>query len=302
MTWITRCPHCDTSFRVTYEQLGLAEGSVRCGACLAVFLATDNLEHALDEDDDDLDLVETLDDAEPEADDADLTEISVEIVDEGDDREAGDDENGDDQREGPGEAAATVLDDLDASEGLLEGYDGELDVETDTESLIGEVQPPRPGHRLAWALGSIALLLVLAVQLAWFNRTTLAENPQYRGYYETACGLIGCQLPVYKDIHALRVTHLVIRTHPSVAHALAVDAIIRNNAPWRQYFPDLRLAFSSIKGKPIANRIFKPAEYLGGEMSGVRLIPAKTEVHVSLEILDPGPDAMNYSLTIVPAG
>ncbi|MDA0979571.1 MAG: hypothetical protein O3B72_13515, partial [Proteobacteria bacterium] len=36
---ITRCPGCSTSFRVTGEQLRLADGDVRCGACLTVFQA-----------------------------------------------------------------------------------------------------------------------------------------------------------------------------------------------------------------------------------------------------------------------
>lgn len=34
---ITECPSCRTRFRVTVEQLAVADGRVRCGACLAVF-------------------------------------------------------------------------------------------------------------------------------------------------------------------------------------------------------------------------------------------------------------------------
>ena len=34
---ITECPSCQTRFRVTAEQLAVADGRVRCGACLAVF-------------------------------------------------------------------------------------------------------------------------------------------------------------------------------------------------------------------------------------------------------------------------
>ncbi len=37
--YITRCPACETSFRVNEEQLGMADGSVRCGACLRIFRA-----------------------------------------------------------------------------------------------------------------------------------------------------------------------------------------------------------------------------------------------------------------------
>ena len=36
-TLIAECPSCQTRFRVTVEQLAVADGRVRCGACLAVF-------------------------------------------------------------------------------------------------------------------------------------------------------------------------------------------------------------------------------------------------------------------------
>ena len=34
---VSECPSCQTRFRVTEEQLAVADGRVRCGACLAVF-------------------------------------------------------------------------------------------------------------------------------------------------------------------------------------------------------------------------------------------------------------------------
>lgn len=41
---LTRCPHCETRFRVTEEQLGIARGKVRCGHCMEVFNARDHAE------------------------------------------------------------------------------------------------------------------------------------------------------------------------------------------------------------------------------------------------------------------
>ncbi len=38
----TQCPHCQTRFRVTDEQLGIARGKVRCGNCMEVFNATEH--------------------------------------------------------------------------------------------------------------------------------------------------------------------------------------------------------------------------------------------------------------------
>lgn len=42
-SYITQCPHCQTSFRVTREQLAAARGKVRCGACMQVFDASHSL-------------------------------------------------------------------------------------------------------------------------------------------------------------------------------------------------------------------------------------------------------------------
>lgn len=42
-SFVTQCPHCQTSFRVTHHQLGVARGVVRCGHCLQVFNAAKQL-------------------------------------------------------------------------------------------------------------------------------------------------------------------------------------------------------------------------------------------------------------------
>ena len=39
MSILTRCPHCQTCFRVSDEQLNMASGKVRCGHCMGVFNA-----------------------------------------------------------------------------------------------------------------------------------------------------------------------------------------------------------------------------------------------------------------------
>lgn len=41
--FITQCPYCKTSFRTSITQLQSADGMVRCGACLRIFAADDNL-------------------------------------------------------------------------------------------------------------------------------------------------------------------------------------------------------------------------------------------------------------------
>ncbi|MOA50305.1 hypothetical protein D3C78_1733040 [compost metagenome] len=76
-----------------------------------------------------------------------------------------------------------------------------------------------------------------------------------------------------------------------------MDAIIYNRAPFAQPFPLLELRFEDINGQSLASRRFKPGEYLAGELAGQTDMPPQTPIHIALEILDPGTQAVNYSLS-----
>ncbi|MEE2914130.1 MAG: zinc-ribbon domain-containing protein [Pseudomonadota bacterium] len=40
---MTRCPQCNTTFRIIENQLEVASGAVRCGSCLEIFAARNHL-------------------------------------------------------------------------------------------------------------------------------------------------------------------------------------------------------------------------------------------------------------------
>ena len=46
MTELRACPKCETVFRVTTEQLSVADGALRCGRCYTIFDASANMEEA----------------------------------------------------------------------------------------------------------------------------------------------------------------------------------------------------------------------------------------------------------------
>jgi hypothetical protein len=89
----------------------------------------------------------------------------------------------------------------------------------------------------------------------------------------------------------------VVRSHPEFSGALVVDAILYNRAPFAQPFPLLEMRFADINGRLLASRRFKPSEYLAGELAGQAEMPPQIPIHVSLDILDPGTQAVNYSLS-----
>ncbi len=156
------------------------------------------------------------------------------------------------------------------------------------------------GELIKWTSLSGIALVTLIGQYTFFNFDDLARSPQWRPLYQQACGILGCQLPSRSDITKVRGTNLVVRSHPNYANALIVDAILFNEAKYPQPFPELELSFSTLNGRPVASRRFFPKEYLQGELHGMGIMPTRTPLHISLEIVDPGEQAVSYNLRLLP--
>lgn len=160
-------------------------------------------------------------------------------------------------------------------------------------------QKPRSnlGKRLLWLFLILLAAAALAGQYIWYHYDELARQDQYRPWFQEICPTLGCEVPSKVDIARIKSSNLVVRSHPDFKGALVVDAIIYNRAPFSQPFPLLELRFADLNGQLIASRRFKPAEYLSGELAGKAEMPSQTPIHIALDILDPGPKAVNYSLS-----
>ncbi|SDO93253.1 DUF3426 domain-containing protein [Pseudomonas jinjuensis] len=442
-SFITQCPHCQTSFRVSRAQLGAANGAVRCGACLKVFSAPQHIlaepgaaepeaetraeapaqpepappvapvdaeppqsapepapaaaESAKKADEtlwihDDLDL-ETLDfdeelakldefelsqeflsiegapkpaqallnqraEARDPYDERWAEELLEEHVDEPDERRQepslGNLQSIDDgEHEEPPEVAARpeIAAEPEVEAGV-EPVQAELDVEPEPAPLKVEededlpsfsarrddvlavdepedepeaLREPRPepalrdeslrelheeplhlgwekprrhwGRRILWLLLILIALGGLVFQYIAYHFDELARQDEYRPWFAQVCPSLGCTLPSKVDVEQIRSSNLVVRSHPDFTGALVVDAIIYNRASFSQPFPLLELRFADLNGQLLASRQFKPGEYLSGELAGQSEMPPQTPIHISLDILDPGPRAVNYSLS-----
>ncbi|MBL6691218.1 MAG: DUF3426 domain-containing protein [Pseudomonadales bacterium] len=279
---ITQCPECQTSFRVTEAQLRIAEGSVRCGACLNVFQAEDYLLSPL------LDMTERL--AIEQDYWLDFEDYMAQV--------------------GPVSAPAaheepgTIERDLSVVDGKSPFVDDlekpfDLEFEPDPELLLRDHRRFFPMASLKWVPGILFLLLMLGAQWAFMNLQSFAQDEAYREQILTFCRVTGCAVPDYDNLGLLETRELIIRSHPEAASALMVDVLLRNSGDFRQAFPGLWLQFMDVRGNVVASRVFRSQEYLGGEMRGLRYIPALTEVRLSLEIADPGENALGYQMEVV---
>ncbi len=172
-----------------------------------------------------------------------------------------------------------------------------LDLEDDPLHLYTQKPASTPGRRLLWILLVLLAAAGLAGQFIAYQFDDLARQDAYRPWFQQVCPVLGCKVPSRVDIAHIKSSNLVVRSHPEFAGALVVDAIIYNRATFSQPFPLLELRFADMNGGLIASRRFKPAEYLSGELAGVSEMPSQTPIHISLDILDPGNKAVNYSLS-----
>ncbi|MBT1263057.1 DUF3426 domain-containing protein [Pseudomonas pergaminensis] len=171
------------------------------------------------------------------------------------------------------------------------------DLEDDPLHLYAQKRPSGWGRRLIWLLLVLIAAAGLAGQYIAYQFDDLARQDAYRPWFQQLCPTLGCTVPSRVDIAHIKSSNLVVRSHPDFAGALVVDAIIYNRATFSQPFPLLELRFADLNGSLIASRRFKPAEYLSGELAGVSEMPSQTPIHISLDILDPGNKAVNYSLS-----
>ena len=171
------------------------------------------------------------------------------------------------------------------------------DLEDDPLHLYAQKRPQGLGRRLIWMLLVLIAAAGLAAQYIAYQFDDLARQDAYRPWFQQLCPTLGCTVPSRVDIAHIKSSNLVVRSHPEFAGALVVDAIIYNRATFSQPFPLLELRFADLNGNLIASRRFKPAEYLSGELAGVSEMPSQTPIHISLDILDPGNKAVNYSLS-----
>jgi predicted Zn finger-like uncharacterized protein len=366
-SFVTQCPHCQTSFRVSHNQLSVARGVVRCGSCLQVFNAARQLleqsaaqtpltpanlprppaisqrEWAAAEPDlDQLNFsaparIDALSASRDDGDDADQalppiierqpaleddalmanqarTEPSFSYHGEIDEPQAAIPEHDEPSMDGRGLSAIDEHDDEPArqpspapaprhsklaarSEPRLRDDNDMLDLIDDPMQLAWEKQTTPWGKRLLWTALAIVAALGLLTQYVVYHFAELARQDQYRPIFQQLCPVLGCTVPSKVDIALIKSSNLVVRTHPEFAGALVVDAIIYNRATFSQPFPLLELRFADLNGALIASRRFKPAEYLNGDLAGQADMPTQTPIHIALDILDPGPKAVNYSLS-----
>jgi len=250
MDLFTRCPQCDTTFRVTTQQLQASGGQVRCGHCEAIF-----------------DAFATLTAQEPQPAPQGLTAALG--------RPTPEDQSMVESGAQPIPAVAPITQKSQSQS-----------VRPDPAASLYEWEfrmPESPQRTLLWVILVFALSIVLAAQAAYSFRTEITIfQPQTRGYYVRLCESLGCTIGLPKLSNYLHIEasdlKLVDPSHPS---EILLMLSVRNRAPVELAYPAFELTLTDSQEQAIARRVFLPPEYLssGAQAGGLK---AGTELPIQL--------------------
>ena len=374
----TQCPQCRTAFRVSEEQLALADGRVRCGQCRQVFVAS---EHSLDapapiEEDisiPEFEVGEELVAVELEIDELDVpatfyaeiepAELDMSAFDIFDTpahepaspEPASSELDTNHEKEArqdvdviaalvtppsPGNGTAWLGNyaaneeyyrvepaDADAKQPAAEESDSSPDPEQAPPSSHEQANVPepedaipllverfdarqlypelatspdveRPRHTGLYSLAIIALLVAFLLQGTYALRDTLAQQAEMYPLMNDFCAVFDCAIAQRRELNKIVLTRSEVRSHPGQSNALLVKASMQNRAGFRQAYPVLRLQFKDLEGRALLGRDFQPAEYLPDDVKISAGIPVNTDVNLSLELVDPGSQAVSFDFEL----
>ncbi len=223
----TRCPSCETAFRVTPEQLKARAGKVRCGHCQSVFNALESL----------VDLPTAREEAGGSpAGEAVPPAIEPAPIESG--------ESG---------TAASILSETDdaAAADLPEADGGRL------------VRPVFRGRAAAWGAACMLGLALLAAQSAYFLRDELAvSQPDWRPMLEELCVLLDCSIALPRKPELVGIESSDLHPDPQGKNLLMLVTTLKNRAPFAQAHPHIELTLTDTQDRPIIRKVFSPEEYL----------------------------------------
>ncbi len=157
-----------------------------------------------------------------------------------------------------------------------------------------ESRPVRATMRtLFYGVSILMLVAALVVQYGYNHRIPLRENPTLRPWLDALCQLTNCPMPPKRDPSKIELVDNMMQSHPRYQHSLLVTATLINRADYPQPYPIVEITMTDLDQHVVAQRTFRPEEYLAGDFAGMSFTP-NVEVPLMLELSDPGDSAVGF--------
>jgi len=138
----------------------------------------------------------------------------------------------------------------------------QLVAEEEPEFIRSRAAPERRGFSVVFGGGTLVLIALIMVQLAViFRAELLARAPQARDALVQLCGVFGCTVGWPTQVDQLAVIGSELQAIPGT-DVLELTAVIRNRATFKQALPAVEVTLTDSRNRPIARKVFTPADYL----------------------------------------
>ena len=309
---LTRCPECDTTFRVTDETLKKASGQVRCGRCASVFNAYAELQD------------EGVNPSQPAArgqaekpppgprpepsKPAAPAPVRLETkrAQNGPVASVGTAAVADvlsDAEVAAADAAAEARADAAARDtGAISATDVERVLTDDSAAALTSVwaRAEEPPRNRWWTVATALALLALGAQMIHYFRADLAGHPTFGPWLTATYKVFGVDVAPNWDVHQYEIIDWVATAEPNARGlgSLKITARIQNRGPQRQPYPAVQLRLKDRYETALGSRMFSPAEYLPRDTPSGRLMSPGETARAEIEVVDPGPDAYGFELDV----
>ena len=267
MSLITRCPACETLFKVVPDQLRISEGWVRCGQCDEIFDASLHLLEAATDagplpiqhdewpakpaETDPLESMQEASDGGPDPENADGAD---ELLAEPESMLAVDETHADpnpnptptpNPSPDPDLAESDAIDDMDDVSFLRERKE--------------PVLVPRPRMRALWSLLTVVLLLGLSAQLVFHERDRIvALEPGLKPWLLAFCRPLQCTLSALRRIESIVIDSSSFSKIRGDSYRLTFT--VKNSAAFALAVPAIELTLTDGLDQPVIRRVFLPSD------------------------------------------
>lgn len=152
--------------------------------------------------------------------------------------------------------------------------------------------PARTTHWRSWLIVS-ALFVLLLVQMVLAQRIELAGNARWRPLITSACALLHCEVPAWREPAAFTMLQRSVQPKAGTRGVLNVSASFRNDARWAQPWPTVLLTLSDMDGRQVGMRAFIPADYLGKDAAGA-IAPGQSAT-IQLDVVEPAQQVVAFT-------
>lgn len=307
MDGMTRCPHCETRFRIGVTQLEAHQGMVRCGKCMQVFDAWPDF--IPDQPSPQLELVipAVLESAQNELSDI-AAPLQVNPQEHNDTAIAEQAVAHEHSAEHTEVLHDDVLDFVTSPQVAIDPTvpnavyaENDDTLDEHAQAVTDELTHTTPPRRAwLWAMVAISLSVLLIAQLAYYFRADIAaRQPGLKNVLQQYCELLACKVGLPQNYTLMSIESSALEADPNSSSHITLSALLRNRATYPLAFPDLELTLNDRQDKPVARRSLKPADYLpSGESVAAGLLGNhELNIKVFLDTTDLYPNGYRLMLT-----